>query len=318
MPMNRVQFQAGLSMPEFLARYGSESQCQAALQAARWPQGFVCPACGATAARTSFLRGRLRLWQCAACAHQCSLLSGTIFESTKLPLTRWFLALQLLTQSKNNVSALELKRQLGVCYRSAWLIKHKIMEAMRLREEPRELDGRIEIDDAYLGGERSGGKTGRGSENKVPIVAAVQTTDDGRPVVACLRQQPHTEEEVAVFAAQHIAPQATVVSDGLWCFRATALVGAEHERIVTGGGKASVKLPQFKAVNTLLGNLKTAITGTYHAFAFAKYAHRYLAEFQYRFNRRYDLRTILDRLLVALAAAPAAPERRLRLAEVHR
>lgn len=317
MKMNRVQFQPGLSMPEFFERYGSEAQCQAALEAARWPQGFVCPAC-AGAARTRFVRGGLPYWQCGACQRQCSLIAGTIFEATKLPLSRWFLALQLLSQSKNNVSALELKRQLGVSYRSAWLIKHKIMEAMRLREARRELDGRVEIDDAFLGGECSGGKSGRGSQNKVPIVAAVQTTAHGQPIVACLRQQPHTEEEVAVFAAHHIATSATVVSDGLWCFRATAIVGAAHERIVTGGGKASVKLPQFKAINTLLGNLKTAISGTYHAFDFAKYAHRYLAEFQYRFNRRFNMRTILARLLAALVAAPAQPEQRLRLAEVSR
>ena len=89
--------------------------------------------------------------------------------------------MQLLAQSKNNVSALELKRHLGVCYRTAWLVKHKILEAMRLAEVDRQLTGRVEIDDAYLGGERSGGKTGRGSENKVPFVAAVQTTEDGRP-----------------------------------------------------------------------------------------------------------------------------------------
>ena len=120
------------------------------------------------------------------------------------------------------------------------------------------------------------------------------------------------------FAASHIAPTATVVTDGLWCFAATTLVGAEHERVVTGGGKASVKLPQFKAINTLLGNLKTAISGTYHAFDFAKYSHRYLAELQYRFNRRFNMRSILSRLLCALVAAPASPERRLRLAEVHR
>src|SRR5438105_888026 len=126
MPMNRVQFQPGLSMPEFYERYGTETQCQAALQAARWPGGFVCAECGG-APRTSFVRGGLPYWQCGACAHQCSLISGTIFESTKLPLSRWFLAMQLLIQAKNNVSALELKRQLGVCYRSAWLMKHKIM-----------------------------------------------------------------------------------------------------------------------------------------------------------------------------------------------
>jgi ribosomal protein L37AE/L43A len=317
MKMNRIQFQPGLSMPEFFERYGTEAQCQAALQAARWPRGFVCPKCGG-AARTQFVRGGLPYWQCGACPHQTSLISGTMFEASKLSLTRWFLAMQLLTQSKNNVSALELMRQLGVCYRSAWLLKHKIMQAMRLREDSRELSGRVEIDDAYLGGELSGGKAGRGSQNKVPIVAAVQTTASGHPLFACLRQQPHTTEQVAVFAAQHIAPSATVVSDGLWCFGATAIVGAEHVRVVTGGGKTSVKLPQFKAINTLLGNLKTAISGTYHAFDYAKYAHRYLAELQYRFNRRFDMRSILSRLLAALIAAPASPEHKLRLAEVHR
>jgi hypothetical protein len=205
-----------------------------------------------------------------------------------------------------------------VSYRTVWLVKHKIMEAMRLREQPRELEGRVEMDDACLGRERSGGKVGRGSENKVPIVVAVQTTATGQPIVACLRPQPHTHEEVAVFAAAHIATSATVVSDGLWCFRATTIVGAAHQRVVTGGGKASVELPQLKAVNTLLGNLKSAIRGTYHAFGFAKYAHRYLAEFQYRFNRRFNMKTILARLLHALVAAPATAERRLRLAEVSR
>ena len=87
---------------------------------------------------------------------------------------------------------------------------------------------------------------------------------------------------------------------------------------MTGGGKGSVKLAQFKAINTLLGNLKTAISGTYHAFAFAKYAHRYLAEFQYRFNRRFNMRSILNRLLVALVHAPVSSERRLRFAETSR
>lgn len=315
--MNRVQFQPGLSMPEFLRRYGTEDQCAAAVEAARWPRGFVCPQCGVTASNR-FFRGGLRYWQCSACRHQCSLVSGTLFAATKLPLTRWFLALQLLTQAKNNVSALELKRQLGVCYRTAWLVKHKIMEAMRQREDTRELVGRVEIDDAYLGGERTGGKRGRGSENKIPIVAAVQTTPTGQPIVACLQQQRHSVEEIAVFAAHHLATSATVVSDGLSCFRGTTFVGADHEPVVTGGRKQSAKLPQFKAVNTLLGNLKTAISGTYHAFAFAKYSHRYLAEFQYRFNRRFDLRTILVRLLHALVAAPPCHERSLRAAETCR
>src|SRR3972149_4695217 len=149
MPMNRVQFQPGLSMPEFMNLYGTDAQCEAALAAARWPDGFVCPKCSGPASSSFRREGRL-YWQCAHCRHQCSVISGTIFEATKLPLSRWFLAMHLLTQSKNNVAALELKRHLGVCYKTAWLVKHKLMEVMRVREDSRQLDGRVEIDDAYL------------------------------------------------------------------------------------------------------------------------------------------------------------------------
>jgi len=123
--------------------------------------------------------------------------------------------MHLLSQSKNFISALELKRHLGVCYKTASLV---------------------------------------------------------RPL--------------------------TAVSDGLVCFLATEDAGV-HERHVTGGGKAASKLPQFREVNTVLSNLETWLSGTFHVFKFAKYAHRYLAEFQYRFNRRFDLRSILIRLVAA-------------------
>jgi hypothetical protein len=88
-----------------------------------------------------------------------------------------------------------------------------------------------------------------------------------------------------------------------------------HEPTVTGGGAASVNLPQFHAVNTVLGNLKTALGGTYHSFDFAKYAHRYLAEAQYRFNRRFDLSTILDRLVRACVVTSPRPEKHIRVTE---
>lgn len=315
MPMNRVQFQPGLSMRAFQDRYGCEAQCQAALQQARWPDGFVCPHCAERHASEFHREGR-RYWQCSACRRQTSLLSGSIFASSKLPLTVWFLAMHLLTQAKNNVSALELRRHVGVCYRTAWLIKHKLIEVMAQREANRKLEGRVEMDDAYLGGQRSGGKVGRGSENKVSLVAAVQTTEEGKPVVMCLNIQPFTKEAVAAFASQHLSPKCEVISDGLWCFEAVKSVGATHQRTVTGGGVHSVSLPQFKAVNTVLSNLKTAISGTYHAFDFKKYGHRYLAEAQYRFNRRFDLSVILERLLRAAASTPRQPERIIRLAEL--
>ena len=191
------------------------------------------------------------------------------------------------------------------------------MEVMRLREEPRRLTGRVEIDDAYLGGERSGGTAGRGSENKVPFLAAVQTTPDGQPVVACFAKQPFTKEGVSAFMAKSFVSPLTMVSDGLLCFKAAATKAPNivHQRVVTGSGKAGVKLPEFRAINTVLGNLKNALCGTYHAFDFAKYAHRYLAEAQCRFNRRFDLRTILARFVHAAAVTKPHPAAFIRMAE---
>jgi ribosomal protein L37AE/L43A len=271
--MNRVRFQPGLSMAEFMRRFGTQEQCGTALTLARWPQGFSCPECGSSS-RTSFRRqGRLN-WQCGACQHQCSSTSGSILENTKLPLTIRFLATHLPTLAKNNVAALGPMRHLGVCCRTAWLIKHKLMEVMRQREEDRQLTGRIEMDDAYLGGEQHGGTPGRGSENKVSFVAAVQTTGSGQPHLACFSKRAFTEESLREFMATSIALPATVVSDGLHCFTVAKETGTAHDRTVTGGGRGSVEVAEHWAINTILGNLKTATTGTCHAIKFARYAHR--------------------------------------------
>lgn len=105
-----------------------------------------------------------------------------MFQGTKLPLTIWFLAIYLISQTKTGLSALALKRQLGVSYPTAWLIHHKLMQVMAEREERYVLEGKVQVDDDYLGGERTGGKVGRGSENKVPFVAAVSLSEDGRPL----------------------------------------------------------------------------------------------------------------------------------------
>lgn len=314
MSINWVQFQRGLPMAEFMARYGTHEQCHAALVAARWPSGFVCGECGCKR-HSTFVREGLRYWQCSACREQTTVTSGTVLQGTKLPLTSWFLAMHLLTQAKNNVSALELKRHLGVRYKAAWLLKHKLLQVMYLGEDSRRLDGRVEIDDAYLGGRLPGGKSGRGSENKVSFIAAVQTDDAGHPLWACLQKLEFTKEAIAKWARKSLCASAEVVSDGLWCFQAVAAAGATHARTVTGGGAASVKLPQFRAVNTLLGNLKTAFAGTYHSFDFVKYAHRYLAEVQYRFNRRFNLSVILGHLVRDSVSTKPHPERRIRSAE---
>jgi ISXO2-like transposase domain len=174
----------------------------------------------------------------------------------------------------------------------------------------------VEINDAYLGGELPGGKPGRGSQNKVPFVAAVQTTESGAPVLACFSPRPFAKEAILEFAGQSLAAPATLVSDGLGCFTAVQRTGIPHEPHVTGGGIKAVKRPEFAAVNTILGNLKTALVGTYHSFDFAKYAHRSLAQMQYRFNRRFDLRTILGKLARAACTTKPCPLRAARLAKV--
>ena len=314
MAQNKVQYQRGLSMSEFFDRYGSQQQCEALVRAWRWPQGFVCPRCKVDCHSEFRRQGRL-YFQCSGCRYQCSLVSGTVFESSKLALPKWFLAMHLMTQAKNNVSALELKRHLGISYPTAWLLKQKIMQVMVDREQWRQLTGRVEIDDAYLGGEVRGGKAGRGSPNKVPFVAAVQTTESGQPILMCLSQRPFTKESIQAFAEKSLAAPATLVSDGLGCFTAVRGTGILHEPHITGGGAASAKHPSFLAVNTALGNIKTSLAGTYHAFGFRKYATRYLGQVQYLFNRRFDLRAILGRLARAASQASPCPLSKVRAAE---
>lgn len=315
MAINQVQFQKGLSMAEFMARYGTEAKCHAALVASRWPQGFVCPCCG-DERHSTFVREERQYWQCHRCRHQTTVTAGTIFEATKLPLMRWFIAMHLMTQAKNNVSALELKRHLGVRYKTAWLMKHKLLQVMAEREDRRVLDGRVEVDDAYLGGERPG-KRGRGSENKVSFVVAVQTSDDGRPMLARMNRIAFTKEAVTDWANKALAASARVISDALNCFDGLRGNVAAYQPVVVGSGRQAVTAhPEFSRVNTVLSNLKTAISGTYHHFKFAKYADRYLAEVQYRFNRRFDLSSILVRLVRAAVLTPPRPEPMIRLAEV--
>jgi hypothetical protein len=316
MAMNRIQFQHGLSMPEFLKDYGTEAQCERVLEAVRWPNGFCCPRCG-QAAHYVLRDGVRKVFQCNACRHQASLIAGTVFQGTKLPLTTWFLAIYLISQAKTGLSALALKRQLGVSYPTAWLIHHKLMQVMADREARYLLEGKIQVDDAYLGGERTGGKVGRGSENKVAFVAAVSLNEADRPLRVRLTPVPgFTLKAVAAWAKEHLAPGSAVFSDGLACFGAVTEAGCSHQPTVIAGRKPK-EVPEFKWINTVLGNLKTTLSGCYHAFDFRKYATRYLAAFCYRFNRRFDLRSLHQRLLIAAVGTTPQPLRSIRVADVH-
>jgi transposase-like protein len=312
-----TQFQKGLSLPAFLERYGTEDLCVHALFKARWPKGFECPECGG---REYCVLESRHLYQCNACRRQTSVTAGTIFHKTYLPLTKWFLAMHLLTQGKHSLSALELKRQIGVSYETAWKVKHKLMQVMLERERGRVLSERIEADDAYMGGERHGGKRGRGSPGKTPMLAAVQTSAEEDPStrkVVYLKVQAVPDfrgRTIKRWAQRGLARASTVLTDGMPSFNAIGEVVQNHQPIVMEGGWRNSRHPAFKWVNTILGNLKGNLLGVCRWIS-AKHLPRYLAEFQWRFNRRFHLEGILERLLRAAALTPPMPQRLLVLAE---
>jgi len=311
---NTVQFQKGLSEPEFERQYGTEAACRNALFGWRWSEGFECPVCGER--QHSEVKSRL-LFQCTACRRQTSLTAGTIFAATKLPLRLWFRALYHLTQSKQGISSIELGRRLGVTQTTAWKLKHKLQQVMLERDAAKQLTGRVELDDAYLGGARPGGKRGRGAAGKTPFVAAVETTPEGQPVRLKLRRvAAFCGRSITAFAKGGLDPACAVVSDGLRCFGRVVDAGCTHQAIKTGSGAKAARVPAFKWVNTALGNIKAAITGTYRAIR-QKHVPRYLAEFEYRFNRRYDLAAMIPRLAWAAVRTPPMPYRLLKLAEVY-
>jgi len=314
MGKNSIQLQPGLSLSLFIDTYGTEEQCEAVLIKSRWPDGYRCPKCNC-AHPYVYWKNKIKTYQCSDCRKQVSLTEGTIFHSTKLPLIKWFQAMFFMTQNKNNISTLELKRHMGVGYSAAWRVKHKLMQVMYERETTTKLSGRVEVDDAYFGGELPGGKVGRGSENKIPFIAAIQTNASNNPVYAVFQQVKNFSlDEVSSWAKRSLVPDTVVVSDGLKCFAAVAEAGCFHQREVVGKNRKSTDMECFSWINTILGNLKTSVSGTYHAFGFEKYGYRYLGECQYRFNRRFDLKSIFTRLVHAATHTGCRPEWFLRQA----
>ncbi len=291
----------GLSEAQFREAYGTEAQCRAVVEELRWPEGFVCPLCGGAEGTRLSTRPKI---QCRACRHQVSLTAGTIFHATKLPLTSWFPAMWLVATAKNGISSVELGRRLGVKQTNAWALKQKIMAVMAGRESAERLDGRVEMDDAYLGGQRPG-KRGRGAAGKQPFVAAVSTTDDRRPrKIKLLPVKGFRKKEVERLVAEHLASTARLVTDGLSCWTAAAEAGLEHAAMVTGSGRRAAQWSPFRWVNTTLGNVKAAIVGTYRRIS-PERAGRYLASFAWRHNRRLQLDSLIPRLVhSAVRTAP--------------
>ncbi len=186
------------------------------------------------------------------------------------------------------------------------------MQVMTEREADRRLDGLVQWDDAYLGGERNGGKAGRGLENKRPFGIAVSTDESGRPRHAVIDPvSGFTKAALAQWTQCRLQPGLDVYNDDLGAFRALEEQGHAHT-VIDSQGRAGCEQEHTRWVNIVLSHLKRSLDGAYHAFAYFKYAHRYLAEAAWRFNRRFDLAALMPHLLVAAAMTRPWSERKLR------
>ena len=294
----------GLSDEAFREAFGAEEQCRSALSRLRWPDGFVCPACGHRG--HCVLAGR-SLYQCYRCKKQTSSTAGTIFHATKLPLTLWFAAVHLIVTAKNGISSVELGRRLGVKQPTAWTMKHKIMAVMARREADTPLSGRVEMDDAYLGGARAGGKRGRGAPGKSPSWRrSPPAPRAGRARSSWSRSRASASARSRAAPSAGWPPEAR--SSPTACAAGTRSTGSSEA--IARSAPAPGGRPPFKWVNTTLGNIKSAITGTSRKLG-PDHAQRYLASFAWRYNRRYQLNTMIPRFVHSAARTQPIPYRAL-------
>lgn len=222
------------------------------------------------------------LWLCRDCRHQTSVLAGTVFQDTKLPLATWFAAMWYVTSQKNGVSALGLQRVLGLgSYRTAWASLHKLRRAM-VRPGRDRLQGVVEVDEAYWGGEETGGATGRLTLRKAIIAVAAQQDGKGIGRIRLRRVPDLSRQTLHGFIAQVVEPGSTVVTDGLNAYR--ELEGYTHAReIQRRQSEGEHLLPRVHRVVSLL---KRWVLGTHQGSVGHEHLDDYLNEFTFRFNRR--------------------------------
>lgn len=287
-------------------RFATEAACREYLMALRWPTGFVCPHCGG---RKSWKMVR-NLLLCSICRRQVSVVAGTVFQDTRLPLVLWFRAMWHVTNEKNGVSALSLQRALGLgSYKTAWFLLHKLRRAM-VRPDRDQLEGAVEVDEAYWGGKEEG-VTGRLTKDKALIFIAVEEKIEGKRTIVgrCrLFKIPDTLRTTLHQAiADTIKQGSTVRTDGLSSY--LGLKEYVHEQqIQTQQPVGEHVLPRAHLVISLF---KRWLMGTHQGSADHKYLDDYLNEFTFRFNRRKSksrgkLFYRLVQQAVALAPIPCA------------
>lgn len=255
------------------------------LEKIRWPHGPVCPHCGENTRKPYLLSsGPRRLWKCAACRKQFSVMVGSIFERSHIPLNKWLLAFHLMCASKKGMSALQLSRMLNLTPKTAWFMAHRIRLAMKQGLE-RKLGGVVEVDEAWLGGKGHGsGSAHRGRGSKRPIVLALVSRDGQMRAVHFDKRLTGKNLKAAV--RDHVDQSATISTDEYPGYRG---IGADYR-----GGHHTVNHSQDEYVRGIASTnsaesffalLKRGVHGTFHTIS-VKHLHRYLDEFAFRHNAR--------------------------------
>jgi len=270
------------SWNQFRAWFPDDSACLNYLRRLRWPEGFVCPACGSSDEPYSCTRTRV---SCRACHHQTTVTAGTIFDKTRTPLTSWFAAIWYVTNQKLGVSALGLQRVLGLgSYQTAWTMLHKLRRAM-VRPDRDRLSGRVEVDESYIGGPEEG-VHGRQTERKAIVAIAVEVHEPKGFGRARLRRIPDVSGGSLVpFVCEVVEPGSKVHTDGWGGYEGLSKRGYCHEITVhsSSGDPAHVSMPAVHRVSSLL---KRWLLGTHQGGVGHSQLDSYLEEFTFRFNRR--------------------------------
>ena len=289
------------SLIEFQQRFPDEAACAAYLMEARWPTGFVCPACGSV--RGWALETKAWTHECAACGKQTSVTAGTVMHGSKLPLTVWFWAAYLMATHSNGISAVQLQSQLGLgSYKTAWMLAAKLRRAM-VAPDRELLEGLIEVDETELPCRAKDdpltGGGGRSHQGKILIVGAVEVIDDKPGRIRLSAIDDFSAASLHPFIEDNIEAGATAKTDG-WSGYPGA-PGVTHEPHVVGSMAAHVILPW---IHRVFSNLKVWALGVYHGLRRA-HIQSYLDEFVFRFNRRYTRHAAFRTLLgIGLATKP--------------
>ena len=167
-----------MTIQQFRQHFGEEEQCWKHLTHWRWPRGFVCSRCGGGS--RGYMKAK-RVHECRVCGYQGSVTAGTIFHKTRVPLRDWLWAIYRMSQGKKGISAVQLSKEIGVGYPTAWLMQHKIRQAMAEGEQATRLRGLVEVDEGYVGGAEKGrGRGGRGAQTKSMVAVAVEHRGAGK------------------------------------------------------------------------------------------------------------------------------------------